>query len=389
MLKFIFYTSLNHDVIINGVYRLKEQQDKALYDDILGKLLQESYILQLDKNLFKMYLCHLIAANENFFSLTAEKEGASIDEKLRLLALRDMEHLLALFNSNVLVEELEDIHKNPVLNELYGFLNSGTDASGLCSYLIAYYKKNGAGSMNRFKAFKWEKEQGLIGISQCDPIVLNDLIGCHYQKETLMKNTENFLEGKDANNALLFGDSGTGKSSCVKALLNAYHQQGLRLIELSKTDFLYFNKIISALKNRGLKYIIFLDDLSFEEFETEYKYMKALIEGGVEIKPDNVLIYATSNRRHLIRETWNERQGEDIHIMDTQQEKLSLSDRFGLALTFTSPNQNDYLKIVFELAIKYKIDLPQNLIREKAIQWELVHGGRSGRVARQFINSLM
>jgi predicted AAA+ superfamily ATPase len=389
MLKFIFYTSLNHDAIINSVYQLKEQQNKALYDEILGKLLQESYILQLDKNLFKMYLCHLIAAHENLFSLTAEKQGHKIDEKLRLLALRDMEHILALFNSNVLVEELGDIGQNTSLNQLYRFLNTNPSTHELCSYLMAYYEKFGAGAMNRFKAFKWDNKQGMIGIAHCDPITLNDLIGGNDQKEVLMKNTENFLDGKAANNALLFGDSGTGKSSCVKALLNAYHQNGLRLIELSKTDFLYFNKILSVLKDRGLKYIIFLDDLSFEEFETEYKYMKALIEGGVEIKPDNVLIYATSNRRHLIRETWNERQGEDIHIMDTHQEKLSLSDRFGLTLTFTAPNQKDYLEIVFELATKYKIELPQNLLREKAIKWELVHGGRSGRVARQFVNSLM
>ena len=138
-----------------------------------------------------------------------------------------------------------------------------------------------------------------------------------------------------------------------------------------------------------MKFILFLDDLSFEEFETEYKYMKALIEGGIEIKPVNVLIYATSNRRHLIRETWEERQGEDVHIADTRQEKLSLSDRFGLSLTFTSPNQNIYLEMVYKMAHQYHIELPENLLREKALQWELMHGGRSGRVAKQFIQSLL
>lgn len=388
-MKFIFYTSFNNDPIISRINSLKNKYDKDIYDETLGLLLQKTCLIPLDKNLFKMYICYLIAVDENLFSLTAEKNGIAMDEKLYELALRDMELLIELLECDVIKETLDLRQEKNFLYEIYEVLVNLVQKEELCKYLAIYYKKYGAGQMNRYRAFKWDKTEGFIGISNCDPISLDKLIGCDYQKQALIKNTENFLMGKSANNALLFGDSGTGKSSCVKALLNEYYKEGLRMIDLSKSDFLYFNRILAKLRDRGLKYIVFLDDLSFEEFETEYKYMKALIEGGVEIKPDNVLIYATSNRRHLIRETWNERQGEEVHIGDTQQEKLSLADRFGLALTFTSPNQNAYLKIVFELAKQYSIDVPENILREKAIKWELIHGGRSGRVARQFINSLI
>ncbi|WP_069998019.1 ATP-binding protein [Cellulosilyticum sp. I15G10I2] len=385
---FILYTSLNHDPIVKSVYELRKNWDDVLYDEVLALLLEKNCELPLGGNLFKTYICYMIAADENLFSLTAEHFGREMDKKLYQLGLRDMRLFIDLWQCDIINEALNDNNDMPFLNTIYKSFADHLQEEQLVAYLAEYYKQYGAGKMNRFKAFKWEKEK-LIGITQSDPIRLNELIACDYQKQALIQNTESFLKGQAANNVLLFGDSGTGKSSCVKALLNEYHHKGLRMIELSKSDFLYFNKILASLRNRGLKFIIFLDDLSFEEFETEYKHMKALIEGGVEIKPDNVLIYATSNRRHLVRETWQERQGEDVHIADTQQEKLSLSDRFGLALTFTSPNQNTYLQIVFELAKKYQLDIPENRLREKAIQWELLHGGRSGRVAKQFINSLM
>ena len=388
-MKFIFYTSLNQNKIVANINKLREHKNKDLYYETLAMLLEESYINHLGRNLFKMYLCYLIAQDENPFSLSAEKEGRAMDEKLKALAIHDMAILIELFQLQIIEEELSYEDDESFYNTIYEFLENNASPKELLEALAGFYHYFGAGTMNRYRAFKWDTKEGLIGITQCDPIRLETLIGCDYQKEVLIKNTENFLKGKACNNVLLFGDSGTGKSSCVKALLNQYAKEGLRIIDLSKADFLHFNKILSKLKGRGLKFIVFLDDLSFEEFETEYKYMKALIEGGVEIKPDNVMIYATSNRRHLIRETWNERQGEEVHIADTQQEKLSLADRFGIALTFTSPNQEAYLKIVLELANEQGIDLPEHVLRERAIKWELVHGGRSGRVAKQFINSLI
>lgn len=389
LMAFIVYTSLNHNAVLKNIKAMRDDEQSAGYEETLAQLLEESYEADLDRHLLKMYLCYLIAMDENVFSLTAEKEGENIDSVLCELALKDIKLIMDIFNRPLIDITLESKNKQPLLNDLYDFLEEGPTPKEVVNYLVSYYKHFGAGKMNRYKAFKWDQKEGLIGIDHCDPILLSELIGCDYQKASLVKNTENFLNGKEANNVLLFGDSGTGKSSCVKALLNTYYKDGLRLIDLSKADFMFFNKILKCVKNRGLKYIIFLDDLSFEEFETEYKYMKALIEGGVEVKPNNVLIYATSNRRHLIRETWDERQGQDVHITDTRQEKLSLSDRFGLALTFTSPNQNAYLEIVFSLAKAYNLQIEERLLREKAIQWELIHGGRSGRVAKQFIQSLL
>lgn len=384
----IFYRKLMADTLIKKVLKFNRQQDESLYEEIVSELIERAYELELSGNLLKKFICYKMITDENVFTLAAEKQGEKLDETLRYLALKEIKELKKLFHINAIDIHLQE-NKTEIFDKVYEVFNEDRNDEEVLDTLIAFYHTYGAGKMNHYPAFKWDTTKGLIGIRQCDPIRLEDLVGCDDQKQALISNTEKFLAGKEANNALLFGDRGTGKSSAVKALLNKYFNQRLRIIELSKSDFKDFNEILKCIKHRGMKFILFLDDLSFEEFETEYKYMKALIEGGIEIKPVNVLIYATSNRRHLIRETWEERQGEDVHIVDTRQEKLSLSDRFGLSLTFTSPNQNIYLEMVYKMAHQYHIELPENLLREKALQWELMHGGRSGRVAKQFIQSLL
>ena len=171
-------------------------------------------------------------------------------------------------------------------------------------------------------------------------------------KKKLIDNTEAFVQGRRANNCLLFGDAGTGKSSSIKAILNRYYDQGLRIIEVYKHQFQDLNEVIAQIKNRNYKFIIYMDDLSFEEFEIEYKYLKAVIEGGLEKKPDNILIYATSNRRHLIKESFrdNEELHGDLHSNDTIQEKLSLVSRFGVTIYFGSPDKKEFQQIVRTLA---------------------------------------
>lgn len=206
----------------------------------------------------------------------------------------------------------------------------------------------------------------------------------------LINNTKAFLNGYPANNVLLIGARGTGKSSSVKALANEYFNQGLRLLEISKEQIIDFPQILKYICQRGRKFIIFLDDLSFDDFEVEYKYMKSLLEGSTEKKPDNVLFYATSNRRHIVQERWADRQGnpnDDIHTADSLNEKISLSDRFGLTISFEAPNQNQYLEIVEAIAKKEKIEYSKEQLDKEAIAWELYQKGRSGRTARQFINS--
>ena len=217
--------------------------------------------------------------------------------------------------------------------------------------------------------------------------MLDDLIGYEIQKKKLVENTEAFVQGRKANNALLFGDSGTGKSTSIKAIVNEYYDQGLRMIEIYKHQFKDLSTVIADIKNRNYKFIIYMDDLSFEEFEIEYKFLKA---GGVETKPDNILIYATSNRRHLIKETWNDRSDMEsangLHRSDTIEEKLSLVNRFGCQINYSKPSQKEYFNIVVNLAKKNGLTMTEEELCAEANKWELSHGGISGRTAQQFIN---
>ena len=236
------------------------------------------------------------------------------------------------------------------------------------------------------------EEMQLSPITHTSDVTLDQLIGYESQKQQLVENTEAFVEGRKANNCLLFGDSGTGKSTCIKAILNQYYDQGLRLIEVYKHQFQDLAEIIEQIKNRNYKFIIYMDDLSFEEFEIEYKYLKAVIEGGMEVRPDNVLIYATSNRRHLIRETWSDRSDmsqDELHRSDTMQEKLSLVARFGVSINFSRPQKKAFDEIVLGLAKKYpEITLSKDELLMQANAWSLRNGGYSGRVAEQFITHL-
>ncbi|MCF0187690.1 MAG: ATP-binding protein, partial [Bacteroidaceae bacterium] len=227
----------------------------------------------------------------------------------------------------------------------------------------------------------------IVPVSNIAHVKLSDLVGYDYQKKQLTDNTENFLKGRRANNCLLFGDAGTGKSTSIKAICNEYYDDGLRLIEIYKHQLKDIHHVIAQIKSRKYKFILYMDDLSFEEFETEYKYLKAVIEGGLEKKPDNVLIYATSNRRHLIRESFKDKEDmDDLHKNDTVQEKLSLAYRFGVTIYFGSPNKKEFQNIVLELGKRQDISLSQEEILAEANKWELSHGGLSGRCAQQFID---
>ena len=266
--------------------------------------------------------------------------------------------------------------------------------------VTAFYKDYGVGMFGLNKAFRIkEKADGeieFLPINNMDKVMLDDLVGYEIQKQKLVENTEAFVQGRKANNALLFGDSGTGKSTSIKAIVNEFYPQGLRMIEIYKHQFKDLSNVIAQIKNRNYRFIIYMDDLSFEEFEIEYKFLKAVIEGGVETKPDNILIYATSNRRHLIKETWNDRNdlehggGGELHRSDTMQEKLSLVNRFGVTINFSRPNQKEYFHIVTELAKRDpSITLTEQELCAEANKWELSHGGLSGRTAQQFIDYLL
>ena len=260
-----------------------------------------------------------------------------------------------------------------------------------------FYRDFGVGKLGLHKAFRVEHHEngaGIVPITNIAHVHLNDLVGYELAKKKLVENTEAFVEGRAANNCLLFGDAGTGKSSSIKAIINQYYDKGLRMIEIYKHQFGDLQSVIAQIKNRNYKFIIYMDDLSFEEFEIEYKYLKAVIEGGLEKKPQNVLIYATSNRRHLIRETFKdfsdkEEVREDMHTSDTVQEKLSLVYRFGVSIYFGAPNKKEFQEIVKVLAEKHGINMPQEELLLEANKWELSNGGLSGRTAQQFIDHLL
>ncbi|MEL6260100.1 MAG: ATP-binding protein [Cyanobacteria bacterium J06626_6] len=262
--------------------------------------------------------------------------------------------------------------------------------------LATYYFIHGAGSFGQFAAFRWQSAPTggqLVGVSLPDPIQLKQLIAYDRPKQQLIQNTESLLRGYRAQNVLLYGSRGAGKSSLVKALINEYRERGLRLIEVPKSALRHLSHIVEPLSSAPQKFIIFVDDLSFEDDDEAFKALKVVLEGGVTARPQNVVVYATSNRRHLVREFFDERprpkDADEIQAWDTIQEKLSFSDRFGLTLTFTPADQPTYLKIVRELAAQAGITIEMEHLEWRARQWATRHNGRSGRTARQFIDFLI
>ena len=392
-----------------------EQEDVAgLLYDCMNRLLEMAGKYGFYGNLWHCYLTDILVNDENSYSCAAEMRGYA-DGTLNRAALHDLRIFKELYDFDLLKmgEALGADDFDIVLSYEAGERESHVYNTRICSRICAlaqklsgsrtaeemkdtltqFYGEYGVGKFGLHKAFRVARADGLVRIepvSKTAHVCLSDLVGYELAKKKLIENTEAFVNGKKANNCLLYGDAGTGKSTCIKALANEYYSKGLRIIEVYKHQFQDLNEVVAQIKNRNYKFIIYMDDLSFEEFEIEYKYLKAVIEGGLEKKPDNVLIYATSNRRHLIRENFRDREerDEDLHINDTVQEKLSLSSRFGVTIYFGSPDMKQFQEIVRRLAEKEGIEIPEQELLTKANQWELSHGGLSGRTAQQFIDHI-
>ena len=394
--------------------------DAELIRDIytqIRKLLEVATDYGFDKNLWHNYLTFLLITNENPFSLTCEKVGAN-EGSVNIFARNDFQVFYNLFHfdfkpledalgidcfttiSNYRAIGKKEMMYNKNVSEkvqaLSNKLEQGNDAEAFFRAVTDFYKAYGVGMFGLNKAFRIrDKENGpveFMAINNMEQVVLDDLVGYEIQKKKLRENTEAFVEGRKANNVLLFGDSGTGKSTSIKAIVNEYYDMGLRMIEIYKHQFKDLSNVIAQIKNRNYRFIIYMDDLSFEEFEIEYKFLKAVIEGGVETKPENILIYATSNRRHLIKENWSDlddvHNENGMHQSDTMEEKLSLVHRFGVTINYSKPSQKEYFSIVTELAKKQGIRMSEQELCAEANKWELSHGGISGRTAQQFINYL-
>ena len=380
------------------------------------RILEVSTDYGFDRNLWHNYLTYLLITNENPFSLTCEKVGAN-DGSVNYFAKNDFKQFMKLFDYDFkpMEEELgidcfeklqnykaigktELMYNKNVSEKVQSLslkLENAKDENEFFDYVTEFYKQYGVGMFGLNKAFRIKDGDGPLefhAINNMDKVVLDDLVGYEIQKKKLVDNTEAFVQGRKANNCLLFGDSGTGKSTSIKAIVNEYYEQGLRMIEIYKHQFKDLSNVIAAIKNRNYKFIIYMDDLSFEDFEIEYKFLKAVIEGGVETRPENILIYATSNRRHLIKETWNDRSDVQVengmHKSDTMEEKLSLVHRFGVTINYSKPTQKEYFEIAVELCRRLGVKLSDDEIKAEANKWELSHGGISGRTAQQFANYL-
>ena len=362
------------------------------------------------------HIAGIIAKEDNVFARMAERgafdfsQNAGPDDESLLvlkLAAREIGLLSALYKfdfknvfpnldeysvANIAGTEAQNA-KLPApqpLELIHEAMMKGASASGdlteAAMLLASYYRKYGCGIFGESQAFSAE-EYGLAPADRTDPITMDDLVGCERQKAALIENIEIMLAGYRANNMLLYGDSGTGKSSSVKALLNYFAGRGVKLISVAKDKLTLLPDVFEQIADRGMKFIIFIDDLSFEDNEYEFKAFKSIIEGRIAPRPENAVFIVTTNRKNIVRDSWADREGQDdVHRRDNMEEKRSLSDRFGITLTYAAPDKNEYLKIVRSLADKAGLMTPADELASEAMKWEIRHGGRSGRTARQFVD---
>ncbi|MBQ6502717.1 MAG: ATP-binding protein [Flexilinea sp.] len=388
---------------------VRNAEDPDATNELLRQMVTFASDFGLSGNIWQYWLTYMLMMHENAFSLTCERQhlqrGATIFE----LAKNDFSFIKDLFHSDpIKLGALsvmtaytapyignEPNRAGKIITSLSADLAAAGSADSFGMRIAEHYATFGVGIFGLYKAFRiseTERDVSLTPVTDDTDVCFDDLIGLETQKQTLRENTEAFLNGKHANNVLLYGDSGTGKSTSIHALMHDYFDKGLRLVELTKTDRRLLPQVMASIKKRNYHFIIYLDDLSFEENESDYKELKAMLEGALEKRSDRILIYATSNRRHLIRETWTDRNDmeyqNDIHHSDTMEEKLSLASRFGVTIYYSKPVPEEYLHIVKKLAERNDITLSEKELYDRARKWELRHGGMSGRTASQLITWL-
>ena len=380
--------NVGNDEVIRKLYALLENADGnrvfKCYSEFFNSLTRQGDSL-------KHYISSLILFDENVFSrAAASNELSSLSPSVISGVKSDLEKLDAI--SEISAEDIINDNNREILKtlpaweigepvkELSCSINNGFDA------LAGYHRTNGYGAFAKHCAFTWKNSE-FIPITSIDKIRLSDLKNYDLQRNQVVENTLAFLSGLPANNVLLYGDRGTGKSSTVHAILNEYNSRGLRIIEISKGDIRDLTSIREKIADNPMKFIIFIDDLSFDKKEDSLSQLKAALEGTLSKREGNALIYATSNRRHIVKENFTDREN-DVHTGDTIQEELSLSDRFGLAVNFLNPDKKDYLDIVLKIASDRDFEWTEEEILTGAEQWARRRGGRSPRCAKQYIDYL-
>ena len=425
--KLLIFGDLPEDSILMQLSKVYSDYHSGEYskEDLISRcykqikrLLELGTACAFDKNLWHNYLTYILIMSENPFTLTCEKVGWK-DGSVNHFAKSDFKAFKELFDYDFTelekdldidcfscitnykaIEKPQLMYNKNVSEKVRGLseeLEKTETVEDFFEAVTSFYRDIGVGAFGLNKAFRFRDLPSgnveFMPINNMDTVVLDDLVGYELQKEKLIANTKAFVKGQRANNVLLFGDSGTGKSTSIKAIVNEFYTEGLRMIEIYKHQFRFLSQVIAQIKNRNYKFIIYMDDLSFEEDESDYKFLKALIEGGVETRPDNILIYATSNRRHLIKETWRDRtdveQDGDIHRSDTMEEKLSLANRFGVTIGYYKPSRQEFYDIVTALSKKSGLNIDSDQLKIEADRWEMSHGGISGRTAQQFVDHLL
>ena len=311
------------------------------------------------------------------------------DPELEGAARRDVDALLQLARLGA-----EDIRValKPILTEEYVSVLDNLPAweTGVpftFEELAAFYRENGAGLYAKYRAFLWEEGQ-LVPVADPDCPHPVELLGYDQQRKQVLDNTRLLVEGKPSTNVLLFGDGGTGKSATVKSMLYLPGMENLRLIEIQKENLVGMPRLIRSLAGRRQSFILFIDDLAFDQDDKTYSSLKTILEGGLEKRPLNVAIYATSNRRHLVRQTFSDRAGDEVDAFETISEKTALAERFGLRIPYMTMSKSEYLALIDHLAGLYHVEMNREVLHAKAMEWEIRHAGRTPRVARQFIASL-
>ena len=384
------------DPVVQAILACMEEDDASLQADAAALLIDKAEILGLSGNILRRYLLHLLCEGNTIAAASIERNG-TVGKGLQYAMARDMSILwpyLQAKPSDFLGITFLDTYEPAMprtdgcLDKLDYALRDAADAAAGAQLMLSHYAIYGRGKLARFMAFRIGENGEYIGIEPFPRFDWSDLIGYEMQKAKLLANTEQFMAGKEANNVLLTGARGTGKSTAVKALVYRYYPDGLRLLQVARGQLSHLASVMERLSRiKSKKFILFFDDLSFDEEEKEYKYLKSVIDGGVTPQPENVLIYATSNRRHLLKETWKDRNDEmdEVYRDDSANESISLSDRFGLILHYSAPTQDEYLQIIDNELQKHGIHLGKEDLRVQGVRWEMEHSGRNGRIARQFV----
>ena len=403
--------NLLEDAVINKLVaiRLKEQEEpvggpdnrkteiQILRSELAALLVKKAETLGLSGNILSSYIVHCLAEGNNTAADIIEVAGAFGKGLVQAMS-RDMQLLLpfllaksSTFTGLTFLDAYAPAEEADLKfeNSLQKKIIQAKTPAGAGKALLAHYKKWGSGMLARYTAFRIGTGGTLIGIEDFPVFKWDDLLGYEDQKYKLLTNTQNFMEGRPANNVLLTGARGTGKSTGVKALAAMFAADGLRLIQITRDQLELVSPVLEKLNEiRSKKFILFFDDLSFDEGESSYKYLKSAIDGSVTAQPDNVLIYATSNRRHLLKETWTDRNDApeaEVYRQDSTNESISLSDRFGLILHYSMPSQDEYLQIIDHELRKAGVRLSPEELRLEGIRWEMEHSGRNGRIANQFV----